>query len=250
MLTGRAMVAVQVALTMVLLAGAGLMFKSMWRMTRYPAGFAPDQILTMRLDIRGPQYREQNARHDFAAALLAKMKTMPGVRDAAITTGRGSMMLIIKEGEAMPPPGERERRSAPISSISPGFGPLLGMSLVSGRWFNDRDSPGAAIINESLARRDFKDADPIGRRIRMPWRGPNGLATIVGVARDLKHAAIDADAAPEVFFHYADAPISSITLVMRVDDDPIAPIDASDSDERSRKRPSRPVSSRPWTVRV
>jgi len=222
MLTGRAMVAVQVALTIVLLAGAGLMFKSMWRMTRYPAGFAPDQILTMRLDIRGPQYREQNARHDFAAALLAKMKTMPGVRDAAITTGRGSMMLIIKEGEGMPPPGERERRSAPISSISPGFGPLLGMSLVSGRWFNDRDSPGAAIINESLARRDFKDADPIGRRIRMPWRGPNGLATIVGVARDLKHAAIDADAAPEVFFHYADAPISSITLVMRVDDDPIA----------------------------
>ena len=53
--TGRAMVAVQVALTIVLLTGAGLMFKSMWRMTRYPAGFAPDQILTMRLDIRGPQ---------------------------------------------------------------------------------------------------------------------------------------------------------------------------------------------------
>ena len=96
------------------------------------------------------------------------------------------------------------------------------MSLVSGRWFNDLDSPGVAIINESLARRDFKDTDPIGRRIRMPWLGQNGLATIVGVARDLKYAAIDADAAPELFFHYADTPISSITLVMRVDGDPIA----------------------------
>lgn len=222
MITGRAMVAVQVALTIVLLAGAGLMFKSVWRMTRYPAGFAPDQVLTMRLDIRGPQYRDQRARHDFAAALVSKAQTMPGVRDAAITTGRGSMMLVIKEGEGIPPPGERERRGAPVSSISPGFGPLLGMSLVSGRWFTDLDSPGVAIINESLARRDFKDTDPIGQRIRMPFLGQNGLATIVGVARDLKYAAIDADAAPELFFHYTDVPMSSITLLMRIDGDPMA----------------------------
>ena len=122
----------------------------------------------------------------------------------------------------MPSPSERERRAAPVSSISSGFGPLLGMSLVSGRWFNDLDSPGVAIVNESLARRDFANTDPIGRRIRMPWRGPNGLATIVGVARDLKYAAIDADPAPELFFHDADTPISSITLVMRIDGDPIA----------------------------
>jgi putative ABC transport system permease protein len=222
LITGRAMVAVQIALTIVLLTGAGLMVKSLWRMTRYPAGFAPDRILTMRLDIRGPQYRDQRVRHDFAAALVSKAKTMPGVRDAAITTGRGSMMLVIREGEAVPPPGDRERRGAPVSSISPGFGPLLGMSLVSGRWFTDSDSPGVAIINESLARRDFSGIDPIGRRIRMPWLGQDGLATIVGVARDLKYAAIDADAAPELFFHYADTPISSITLVMRVDGDPIA----------------------------
>jgi putative ABC transport system permease protein len=222
MITGRVMVAVQVALTIVLLAGAGLMFKSLWRMTRYPAGFAPDQILTMRVDIRGPQYRDRRLRHDFVAALLSKAKTMPGVRDAAITTGRESLMLVIKEGEGMPPPAERERRVAPFSSISPGFGPLLGMSLASGRWFNDVDSAGVAIINESLARRDFKDTDPIGRRIHMPWLGHSGLATIVGVARDLKYAAIDADAAPELFVHYADTPMFSVTLMMRVDGDPIA----------------------------
>jgi putative ABC transport system permease protein len=221
MIAGRAIVAVQVALTIVLLAGAGLMFKSMWRMTRYPAGFAPDQILTMRLDIRGPQYRNQKASHACAAALLSKAKTIPGVRAAAMTSGRGSMMLVIKEGEGIPPPGQRERRSAPVSSISSDFGPLLGMSLVSGRWFNDFDPPGVAIINESLARRDFRDTEPIGQRIRMPWLGQNGLATIVGVARDLKYAAIDADPVPELFFHYADTPISSITLVMRVDGDPI-----------------------------
>jgi putative ABC transport system permease protein len=222
MMTGRAMIAVQVALTIVLLAGAGLMFKSVWRMTRYPAGFAPDHILTMRLDIRGPQYRDQKARHDFADALVSRAKSMPGVRDAAMTTGRGSMMLVLKEGDGIPPPGERDRHAAPVSSISPGFGPLLGMSLVSGRWFNDSEAPGKIIINERLAQRDFKDIDPIGRRIRVPWLGQNGLGTIVGVARDLKYAAVDTDAAPELFFHYADAPFSSIILVMRVDGDPIA----------------------------
>ncbi len=221
MITGRTMIVIQVALTLVLLAGAGLMFKSVWRMTRYPAGFAPDQVLTMRVDIRGPQFHDQKMRHDFAAALVAKARTVPQVRDAAMTTGRGSMMLVIKEGEGVPPPNEREKRSAVVSSISSGFGPLLGMSLASGRWFNDFDSPGVAIINESLARRDFNGIDPIGRRIRMPWLGQNGLATIVGVVRDLKYAAIDADATPELFFHYTDTPISSVILVMRVEGDPI-----------------------------
>jgi putative ABC transport system permease protein len=132
------------------------------------------------------------------------------------------MMLVIKEGEGIPKPADRERRGAPVSSISSAFGPLLGMSLVSGRWFNDLDSPGVAIINKILARRDVNETDPIGRRIRMPWLGQNGLPTIVGVARDLKYAAIDADAGPELFFHYTDTPISSISLVMRVDGDPLA----------------------------
>lgn len=220
--TGRAMVAAQVALTIVLLAGAGLMSKSVWRMTRYPAGFAPDQVLTQRLDIRGPQYRDQLARYQLATTLVAKAKAVPGVRDAAVTTGRGSMMLIVKEGEAVPSPSERERRSAPVSSVSPGFGPMLGMSLVAGRWFEDRDLPGAVIINESLARRDFPESDPLGRRIRIPWLGQNGLGTIVGVVGNLKYAAIDIDAAPEVFFHYADAPFFSITLMVRTTGDPLA----------------------------
>src|SRR4029453_1768975 len=86
LITGRIMAAAQVALTIVLLTGAGLMFKSVWQMTRYPDGFAPDQLLTMRIDVRGPQYREQQKRHDFVSALLTKAKSIPGVRDAAITT--------------------------------------------------------------------------------------------------------------------------------------------------------------------
>jgi len=221
LITGRIMAAAQVALTIVLLAGAGLMFKSVWQMTRYPDGFAPDRLLTMRIDVRGPQYREQQKRHDFVSALLAKAKAIPGVRDAAITTGRESTIIVVKEGESMPPRELRGQREAPISAISPGFGPMLGMSLVRGRWLNEIES-GSVVINESLARRDYPDSDPIGARIRMPWLGEEGYATIVGIARDLKYSEVDKDAAPELFFHHMDAPIFSVLLVMRTDGDPLA----------------------------
>jgi putative ABC transport system permease protein len=142
-------------------------------------------------------------------------------------------MLVLKENEAFPPPGDRASREAPVSLVSGGFGSMVGMSLVQGRWLPDVDIAGSGgesspnrdfsvVINESLARRDFPDVDPIGARIKMPWLGQDRGATIVGVARDLKYADIDKDLAPELFFHYADAPIGSIALVMRIDGDPIA----------------------------
>jgi putative ABC transport system permease protein len=221
-ITGRAMVAMQVALTVVLLASAGLMFKSVWKMTSYPPGFTPDRILTMHVDFRGPQYKDQRVRHDYASAVLAKAQSLPGVRQAAITTGGESTMLVLKEGEPIPSPEERAARAAPVSLISADFGPLLGMSLVSGRWFNEVETPGAVVINESLARRFFATEEPLGRRIRMPWVGEERYGTVVGVARDLKYATIDADANPELFFHHADAPLFGITVAMRIDDDPIA----------------------------
>jgi putative ABC transport system permease protein len=218
--TGRAMVAVQVALTVVLLAGAGLMFKSVWRMTSYPEGFEPDRILTMRMDFRGPQFREPAPRRDFAAALLAKAQGLPGVRRAAITTGRESTMLVLREGQPMPE--NREAIAAPVSSISADFGRLLGMSLVAGRWFEEVEAATPVIINEALARRDFSDGDPLGQRIRMPWVRENGLATIVGVVSDLKYVEIDADAKPEVFFHHANAPLFGVTVALLLDGDPMA----------------------------
>ncbi|MBY0495332.1 MAG: ABC transporter permease [Cyanobacteria bacterium] len=220
LLTGRAMIGLQVALTVVLLTGAGLMAKSVWRMTSYPAGFAPGQILTMRMDFRGPQYRDQRARHDLAAALLARAKALPGVRSAALTSGGDSTTLILKEGDPMPPPPElRAIREAPSSSISADFGRLLGMSIVSGRWFEEIDTPNQVLINESLARRDFSDVDPIGARIRA--FGPDSYGTIIGVVSDLKYTEIDADAKPEVFFHHADTFLFGITVIVQVDGDPM-----------------------------
>ena len=222
LITGRIMAAAQIALTIVLLTGAGLMFKSVWQMTRYADGFHPDRLLTMQLDFRGPQYREQQARHATATALLARAHTLPGVREAAITTARESTMIVLKEGEQMPPPEERPAREAAVSNISEGFGAMLGMTLASGRWPRDIEPQPVSVINEALARRLFPDTDPIGTRILMPWLKGDRLATIVGVVRDLKYAAIDQDATPELFFQHTEAPLFTIMLVMRTDGDPIA----------------------------
>jgi len=219
--SGRAMVTLQVALTIVLLAGAGLMFKSVWQMTTYPQGFAPGKVLTMRIDFRGPQYREQQARHDLAASILAKAQGLPGIRDAAISTGRDSTMLVIREGDPIPQE-DRESHAAPVSSISAGFPRLIGMSLASGRWFEEVEPSGSVLINQALARRDYSGVDPLGQRIRAPWIGPDRYATIVGVVSDLKYAEIDADTKPEVFFHHTDVSLFGVTLLMRVDGDPVA----------------------------
>ncbi|MEX2271649.1 MAG: ABC transporter permease [Vicinamibacterales bacterium] len=220
LLAGRAMVVLQVALTVVLLAGAGLMLKSVWRMTSPPPGFAPEQLLTMRVDFRGPQFREQRARNDYAEALLARAKTLPGVRDAAVTSGRASMMMVVKEGES-PREIDRDARGAPVSSISENFPRLLGMSLASGRWFEEVEAPESVLINETLARSVF-DGNALGARIRLPWVGANGLGTIVGVVADLKYADIDADTKPELFFHHSGQRLFGVTMVMRIDGDPIA----------------------------
>ncbi len=217
LLAGRAMVALQVALTVVLLAGAGLMLKSVWRMTTPPPGFVPDQLLTMRVDFRGPQYRDERARRDYAAALLARAQTLPGVLEAGLTSGRNSMRLVIKEGESVKDI-DRNARGAPVSTISANFPRMLGMALLSGRWFGELEAPGAVLINESLARQMFPGVDPLGARISLD---PKNYGTIVGVTADLKYTDIDADMKPEMFFHHGDARLFGVTIVMRIDGDPI-----------------------------
>jgi putative ABC transport system permease protein len=129
-------------------------------------------------------------------------------------------MLVLKEGEAVPE--DRESRAAPVSAVSPSFGPLLGMSLVRGRWLNEVDTRSTILINEALARRDYPGIDPIGQRIHLPWVDNRGLGTIVGVVRNLKYARIDVDAEPEVFAHYKSRRLFGVTLALRLEGDPLA----------------------------
>lgn len=212
----RASMVLQLALTVVLFSTAGLLLKSVWQMTSYPPTLDPGQVLMVRVEFAGEAYREPAPRTAYVDALLERARQLPGVRQAAVTTDQGSWTVVIKEGQ--PVPEDRAAHSATVSSVSPGFGPLLGLSLVRGRWLSDNGQRGEVLINEALARQDFPGVDPIGQRLQLPWVD-NRLGTIVGVVQDLKYARIDADAEPELFVHYKHTRLFGVTLALRLDGD-------------------------------
>ena len=195
------LVAGEVALALVLLIGAGLMLNSAWRMNAYPAGFEPQRILSARMELTGPQYSQPQRQFAFADALLERLQSVPGVEAASLSTHGSSMTAaLMVDGEARPT-AEELARKAPImiNSTSAALKQVMGFRLVRGRWFTDGEP--AAVLNESLMRRDFSGRDPIGRRIRLSESGPP--LTIVGIVADLKYSALDAPAEPEVYVPYA-----------------------------------------------
>jgi putative ABC transport system permease protein len=208
----------QLALTLLLLSGAGLMLKSVWRMNQHPAGFEPEQILTMRVDFRGPSYKQPETRQAYAKSILNTLSTVSGIEDVAITTGNDSVMLVIEEGEQPDP----TQSGASISATSSRFAPMLGMRLVRGRWLEEEEPAGAVLINETLARTEFSGRDPIGIRIRLPYIGPARYGPIVGIVADMKFSQVDADPGPQVFVHYGQTPLFGVTIAARTAGDPMA----------------------------
>jgi putative ABC transport system permease protein len=201
--TKTALVALEFALTIVLLVGAGLLIKSLWRLTAFPEGFHPDRIVTMDIRFFGPAYREEGARRAHAAEVLRRVSTVPGVRAAAVTTNADSGTGLIREGDPFPPrPGERPPL-AQVTIASAGLAQVMGMRLVKGRWLTDAESSPAFVINETLARRQFGDSDPLGTRFRAPDGRPESWATVVGVVADTKLQRLDGPAEPEIYVDYA-----------------------------------------------
>jgi hypothetical protein len=105
--TKTTLVALEFALTIVLLIAAGLLIKSLWRLTTLPEGFEPDRIVTMEVRLPGPAFREEGARRAHVAEVLRRLSTVPGVRAAAMTTNADASIALIREGERLATPGER-----------------------------------------------------------------------------------------------------------------------------------------------
>jgi putative ABC transport system permease protein len=221
----KSFVMAELALTLLLLSGAGLMVKSFWRMHTYPPGFEPDRVLTMRVEFSAPRYRDTQTRRAYVDELLRRVRRVSGVEAAGITTNADGGMRLLVEGAPFPPKDPRE--PVATSSTSAGYAGAIGMRLVRGRWMSDAEASAIIVINESLARREFAGQDAIGKRIQIG--GPPGepgavFATIVGVVADLKYSKLDASPAPELFFDYAHAPPSTggIMVVLRTKGDPLA----------------------------
>ena len=216
-----ALVAIEVALTVVLLIAAGLMVKSFWHMTAYPPGFAPEHVLTMQVQFSGPRYSDPRNRRAFIDELLRRAAAAPGVEAAGVGSNGDAFMLLTIEGMPDSPPEQKPH--GVLSSASEGYASALGLRVVKGRWLTDHEPTPAFVINETLGRRAFPGADPIGKRIRLPFEdAATSFAQVVGVVADLRYTKLGAATEPELFLDHGHARIGRMTLTIRTSADPMS----------------------------
>jgi putative ABC transport system permease protein len=221
--TRGALVIAEVALSLVLLVGAGLMIKSFIFLMRVDPGFQADNTVAMDISLTG-RLREPEQRARFFQEVINRVEVLPGVHSAGITNN-------------LPLSGEDSSRSFTIggSSPSPSSGKLaaqyrrvsshyfnaMGITVLQGRAFTERDTdnaPAVVIINEALARQFLPNQDPLGKQLLID-DGPPRRREIVGIVRDVKHFSLDAEAKPEMYVPHLERPWPNMTLVVRATTD-------------------------------
>jgi putative ABC transport system permease protein len=203
-----ALVVLELALTMVLLVGAGLMARSFLALTAVNTGIKSDHLVSMRINLARATYPTAEVRTQFFERLTPRLASLPGADNAAVTTSMPPFGLwgreLLVDGRA--DPGRGKRLDSGFVAISPSFFETVGASVRRGRGFDARDGgKGAevAIVNERFAARHFPDQDPIGRRIRFPDDDPDDdvpWLTIVGVCQDIRHGNPRERDLPEVAY--------------------------------------------------
>jgi putative ABC transport system permease protein len=217
------LVAGQVALSLVLLIGAGLLIRSFARLTGADAGFNPQDVAAMSLSVSSSRYDFDPKQVRFFQDVLDKVRAIPGVVSAGAVSELplgGGQELDAFSFEGQSPPGSPgEEPIAEFRFVDEGYFKTLQMPLVDGRGFDEHDngeSQRVAVINESLARVYFNNEQPVGRRIKAGsygWDGP--WTTVVGIVKDAKHTGLDVAAHPQIYFPYKQMVWGRLVIVAR-----------------------------------
>ncbi|HLL74217.1 MAG TPA: ABC transporter permease [Pyrinomonadaceae bacterium] len=173
----------EVALAVVLLAGAGLMIRTLWQLNNVPLGFDPENVLAVNVDLPEAKYEGPERIAEFYGRAFERVAAVPGVERVGATNSLGVSVGFQIEGR--PPLGAQDRPQAVTRFVSPGYFDALRVPLVRGRAFTEADRRGGAnvaVIDETLARRHFADEDPVGRRINL-FDAPREIVGVVGAAR-------------------------------------------------------------------
>ncbi len=221
-----ALIVSEIALALVLLAGAGLMMKSLWRLLHVNPGFDTENLLTMSVSLPASKYDNYEKVAVFHKESLSRLETLPGIKGAATVgvtplTG-GNTTRFFAEGQPRPAAGEEVESN--LRDVSANYFRVMGIPLIAGREFDDRDmadAPGALIVNQTLAERVFPGESAVGRRLIFT----NDLQTpveIVGVVGDEKLNGLDAKITPVVYYPFLQDsdPGTMTNLVVRTDSDP------------------------------
>jgi putative ABC transport system permease protein len=218
----NALVLAQVALSMLLLVGAGLFLKSFWHSSSLSPGIAVDEILTAPLRIDLLRYtRTQGQR--FYRDVVERVSGLAGVRGASLSrtvplSGGGRRTVLVLEGEPMPPAGGEERL-IDTNVVGPDYFRTMGIAVLAGRDFSAADvegSKGAVIVNESFAARFFPSGYPLGKRLRLS-REETGWREIVGLVRDSKYRSLGEEPTSYVYQPLAQQHETGVTLLVRTD---------------------------------
>jgi putative ABC transport system permease protein len=239
-----ALVVAEVALSLVLLIGAGLMIQSFVAMLRDDMGFNPHSMLSFRIWLPEEKYSEAQ-RRGFYDQLLKRLETLPGVIAAGATNLLPMSNYFISTGVEIvgrPPFEKGKEPDADYRIVAPGYFDAIGMSLRRGRGFTAGDneqSTRVVIINEAFARRFFPNQEPIGQRIAHSGRSDKPME-IIGVVGDVKDTDLDKVFRPGFYLPYAQEPGSGFGVVLRASAEPLALAGAA-RDEVMKLDPALPV---------
>ena len=216
-------VVAQVALALVLLVGAGLLLKSFSKLQEVDPGFNPAHLLTMQVSLPAAKYRDPQQIDAFFQRALEKIKALPGVQSAGVSTsvpmsGVNTAGSFGIEGRTTAP-GEM----APWGNrwfAGASYFQTMGIPLLKGRYFDDRDvrdAPQVAIIDETMERKFWPDENPIGKRIGFQ-RDPQGnpiWREVVGVVGHVKHRGLEGESPAQYYIPHRQSPASGVFLVAR-----------------------------------
>ena len=217
---GSLLVISEVALTLVLLVGAGLLVKSFWRLSQVNPGFNPENVLAMQISVSARP--EEGARvNNFLTDLQSRVQALPGVQATSVSNGLpfegANFPPFTIEGQ--PPPAPGQDSNGILYMVSADYFKTMGIELVRGRLFSaqdTREAPPVALIDEVFARQYFPNQEPLGQRFKL--NVPNAEThEIVGIVRHVEHAGLEGQTAntAEFYFNFDQIPIATLPRYVR-----------------------------------
>jgi putative ABC transport system permease protein len=231
----RLLVIAELALAVMLLAGAGLLIRSYVQLQHVAPGFDPAGVVTFTLSLPPGKYSDPAAPSTFVTGLLSRVQGEPGVESAAVamglpfTSGLNAVTGFRREGQ--PEPDSASMPSASLRIVSGNYFKTMRIPVRRGRFFSTGDtaaSPEVAIINERTAQRFFAGVNPIGEQIRvsatLARQARNGPKTIVGVVGNVKYSGLDEETPAEIYLPYDQEPVDAFTVAVRSAGNAMTPI--------------------------
>ena len=218
----------EIALSLVLLVGAGLMLRSFFKLTSINLGFEPQKLLSMYIAYSKDKYPDRPQQDAFMKRLLDGLEQLPGVESASLGMSvppdglyRRDEFTIAGRNDIDP----RQKPAADFLPISPHYFSTLKIPILRGREFTDADKMDATkvvIVNKTLADRFFPNDDPVGKYVNLGDGSPDSSYQIVGVVGDVKYSGLTDQAANQLYFPYLQQTLGGVVIFMRTSTDPEA----------------------------